>query len=79
MYAKAGCWMSQTDQGYRFTVTSTEIKDLQGIELQYSLYPSEEWDILAESWLAQAHSVFSQLGIHEDDWVDYGKFWCCHV
>ena len=74
MYAKAGCWMSLTDQGYRFTVMSMEIQDLQGIELSYLLYPLEECGILAESWLAQAHSVFSQLGIHEDDWEDYGKF-----
>ena len=66
--------MSLTDQGYRFTVTSSEIQHLQGIELRYVVNPEEEWVILAESWLAQAHSVFSQLGIHEDDWGDYGKF-----
>ena len=53
---------------------STEMQDLQGIELRYGVYPWDEWDILANSWLAQAHSVFSQLGIHEDDWEDYGKF-----
>jgi hypothetical protein len=55
---------------------STEIQQLQGIELRYVLYPFEE---LAESWLAQAHGVFSQLGIREDVWEDYGKYWCCHV
>ena len=73
MYAKAGCWMSQTDPGYRFTVTSTEMQDLQEIELRYVLHSSEERLNLEESWLAQAHSVFSRLGIHEDDWEDYGK------
>ena len=66
--------MSLTDQGYRFTVPSTEIQGLQGIELRYALYSGGESGILSESWLAQAHSVFSQLGIHEDDWEAYGKF-----
>ena len=56
-----------------------EIQELQGIELRYALDHAKEWIILAESWLAQVHSVFGQLGIHEDDWEDYGKFWCCHV
>ncbi|KAK7022829.1 hypothetical protein VNI00_016910, partial [Paramarasmius palmivorus] len=60
------------DSSVQFTVTSTEIQDLQGIELQYALHPAEEQAILLESWLAQAHCVFSQLGIHEDDWGDYG-------
>ncbi|KAK7028996.1 hypothetical protein VNI00_014706, partial [Paramarasmius palmivorus] len=59
------------DGSVRFTVTSTEIQDFQGIELWYGVYPLEERRILAESWLAQAHSVFSQLGIHEDDWENY--------
>jgi hypothetical protein len=71
--------MSLTDRKYRFTVTSSEVQELQGIELRYDLHPGGEWALLAESWLAQAHSVFSQLGIHEDDWGDYGKYWCCHV
>ena len=74
MCAKAGCWVLLTDQGYRFTVMSTEIQYLEGIQLRYRVYPLEEWHILVESWVAQAHSVFSQLGVQEDDWGDYGKF-----
>ncbi|KAK7014109.1 hypothetical protein VNI00_019406 [Paramarasmius palmivorus] len=59
------------DGSVRFTVTSAETQDLQGIGLRYALDPPEEWMTLEGSWLAQAHSVFSQLGIHEDDWEDY--------
>jgi hypothetical protein len=71
---KAGYGMSLTDHKHRFTVTSTELRDLPGIDLWFALYPLEESDILLESWLAQAHSMFSQLGIHEDDWKNYGTF-----
>ncbi|KAK7042988.1 hypothetical protein VNI00_008726 [Paramarasmius palmivorus] len=59
------------DGSVRFTVTSTEMPDLQGIELLYTLDPGEEQFILADTWLAQAHSVFSQLGIHKDGWEHY--------
>uniref|UniRef100_A0A0W0GD04 Uncharacterized protein n=1 Tax=Moniliophthora roreri TaxID=221103 RepID=A0A0W0GD04_MONRR len=57
----------------RFMVTLMEIQDVQEMFLQYALYPDKKafdfWDL----WLTEAHSVFNQLGIHEDEWGDHCK------
>uniref|UniRef100_A0A0W0F6H1 Uncharacterized protein n=1 Tax=Moniliophthora roreri TaxID=221103 RepID=A0A0W0F6H1_MONRR len=64
------------DGSVRFTVLPMDIQDLSEIQLGYVVHSSEEQDVLTSSWLAQAHSIFNQLGIHEDEWEDYCMYNC---
>ncbi|KAI3621210.1 hypothetical protein WG66_014494 [Moniliophthora roreri] len=41
------------------------------LQLQYRLFHGSEQLDIESVWLAQAHSIFSQLGVHEDEWEDY--------
>ncbi|KAI3606077.1 hypothetical protein WG66_004005 [Moniliophthora roreri] len=53
------------DGSTRFMVTPEDVQDVRAMTLHYVLNGTDDF---CDSWLAQAHSVFSQLGIHEDDW-----------
>uniref|UniRef100_A0A0W0FRS8 Uncharacterized protein n=1 Tax=Moniliophthora roreri TaxID=221103 RepID=A0A0W0FRS8_MONRR len=74
-------WESKVDMDnglIRFTVLPLDIQDLQNQQfwLFYDLFG--EWDEFAKSWLSQAHSVFSQLGICKNKWKKYAimlRFW----
>uniref|UniRef100_A0A0W0FIC3 Uncharacterized protein n=1 Tax=Moniliophthora roreri TaxID=221103 RepID=A0A0W0FIC3_MONRR len=74
-------WESRVHMGngtVRFTVLPSDIQDLQNQKLWLCYDLSKEWEKFAESWLSQAHSVFSQLGICENEWEEYtilGSFW----
>ncbi|ESK87474.1 hypothetical protein Moror_11595 [Moniliophthora roreri MCA 2997] len=39
--------------------------------LTYKLFHGTEQLDIESAWLAQAHSIFSQLGVHEDEWKKY--------
>ncbi|ESK90717.1 hypothetical protein Moror_4122 [Moniliophthora roreri MCA 2997] len=72
-------WESKVDMDnglIRFTVLPLDIQDLQNQQfwLFYDLFG--EWDEFAKSWLSQAHSVFSQLGICKNKWKKYAIMLC---
>ncbi|ESK82207.1 hypothetical protein Moror_8753 [Moniliophthora roreri MCA 2997] len=59
------------DGSNRFMVTPMDMQNMQEISLLYYLCPVEEYFNTCNSWLTQAHGVFDQLGLHEDEWEDY--------
>ncbi|KAK7047419.1 hypothetical protein VNI00_006650 [Paramarasmius palmivorus] len=66
------------DDAVRFTVPPTDIPELKTMSVLYGLWPRNGWDSFADSWLAQAHSVFNQRGISERDYGEYANlrgFW----
>ncbi|ESK90993.1 hypothetical protein Moror_16391 [Moniliophthora roreri MCA 2997] len=69
--AMAESRVTMEDGSVRFTVLPMDIQDLSAVELGYVLRPSLGQDDLMPSWLAQAHDIFSQRGIYEDEWKDY--------
>uniref|UniRef100_A0A0W0G9T6 Uncharacterized protein n=1 Tax=Moniliophthora roreri TaxID=221103 RepID=A0A0W0G9T6_MONRR len=74
-------WKSKVDMddgSLRFTVLPSDIQSLQDRQFQLYYDLLGEWNEFAESWLSQAHNVFSQLGICEDEWGEYtilNMFW----
>ncbi|ESK83309.1 hypothetical protein Moror_8818 [Moniliophthora roreri MCA 2997] len=59
------------DGSVRFTVTQTDLQHFEAITLTYTPSSAEETSVFVDSWLTQAHGVFSRLGIHEDEWREY--------
>ncbi|ESK83959.1 hypothetical protein Moror_7522 [Moniliophthora roreri MCA 2997] len=59
------------DGSVRFTISPMDFQDLSVVELQYALHPLEGWGTLAASWLIQAHSIFSQCQIYENEWKNF--------
>ncbi|ESK87769.1 hypothetical protein Moror_15359 [Moniliophthora roreri MCA 2997] len=59
------------DGSVRLTANPMDIRNLRSMRIGYDISPRAEWYTLAESWLGQAHSVFSRLGIRGDEWDDY--------
>ncbi|ESK90994.1 hypothetical protein Moror_16392 [Moniliophthora roreri MCA 2997] len=70
-YAVGGSGVEMEYSLVRFTVMPTDIREMQVGEFQYALYPDDVYGVFTQSWLAQAHSIFGQLGIHKDDWEEY--------
>ena len=62
------------DWGYRFTLTPADIASIESFELCYDLRPGGVWDSFVDSWVLQAHGIFSQLGIEEGEWRKYCEF-----
>ncbi|KAI3604075.1 hypothetical protein WG66_000849 [Moniliophthora roreri] len=56
------------DGSVRFTVMPMDIQCVDEISLQYF---SSSFAELAYPWMTQAHRVFTQLGIDEDEWDEY--------
>ncbi|KAK7018679.1 hypothetical protein VNI00_018334 [Paramarasmius palmivorus] len=56
------------DASVRFMLKPSEIKDLGSFALSYDIWPWQTWDDLVASWLSQAHGIFGQLGIGEQEW-----------
>ncbi|KAI3602598.1 hypothetical protein WG66_009360 [Moniliophthora roreri] len=72
-------WESKVDMNngsIRFTVLPSDIQDLQNQSFGLCYTLLGEWNELTESWLSQAHSVFSQLGICKDEWEEYTILSC---
>uniref|UniRef100_A0A0W0FC42 Protein kinase domain-containing protein n=1 Tax=Moniliophthora roreri TaxID=221103 RepID=A0A0W0FC42_MONRR len=44
------------------------------LQLQYRLFHGSEQLDIESVWFAQAHSIFGQLGVHEDEWDEYCDF-----
>ncbi|KAI3602665.1 hypothetical protein WG66_009350 [Moniliophthora roreri] len=67
-------WKSKVDMNnglIRFTVLPSDVQNLQNqwLGLRYGLLGEQQE--FTESWLSQAHSVFSQFGICKDEWEEY--------
>ncbi|KAK7019770.1 hypothetical protein VNI00_017936 [Paramarasmius palmivorus] len=48
-----------------------DLGSIESFDLYYDLQPGTMWDSFLESRLSQAHAIFRQLGIREDDWEQY--------
>uniref|UniRef100_A0A0W0GDN8 Protein kinase domain-containing protein n=1 Tax=Moniliophthora roreri TaxID=221103 RepID=A0A0W0GDN8_MONRR len=59
------------DGSVRFTVTQTDLQHFEAITLTYTPSSAEETSVFVDSWLTQAHGVFSQLGIHRGECEEY--------
>ncbi|ESK83599.1 hypothetical protein Moror_12060 [Moniliophthora roreri MCA 2997] len=74
-------WESKVDIDdglIRFTILPSDIQALHNHQFWLFYDLVGEWDEFAESWLSQAHSMFSQLGICKDEWEEYTimlRFW----
>ena len=62
------------DWGYRFKLTPADIASVKSFELCYNLQPVGVWNSFVDSWVSQAHGIFSQLGIEECEWRKYCEF-----
>ena len=51
-----------------------DIASVKSFELFYDLWSGGVWDSFVDSWLSQAHGIFSQLGIEEGEWGKYCEF-----
>ncbi|KAI3613145.1 hypothetical protein WG66_001600 [Moniliophthora roreri] len=56
----------------RFVMTPADAQHVKRMTLHYSTSRGNEWDMFMESWLAQAHSLFTRLHIPNDTWHRYG-------
>ncbi|ESK81763.1 hypothetical protein Moror_16733 [Moniliophthora roreri MCA 2997] len=56
------------DGSVRFTVTPMDIQHAKDMNLQYTISHTAD---LGQSWITQAHTVFSQFQIHKDKWEEY--------
>ncbi|ESK87487.1 hypothetical protein Moror_11592 [Moniliophthora roreri MCA 2997] len=63
-----GVVMEDGSVRFRFA-DSTKLED--SLRLKYELFHGSEQLDTESAWLAQAHSIFSQLGIHEDEREEY--------
>ncbi|ESK87535.1 hypothetical protein Moror_2025 [Moniliophthora roreri MCA 2997] len=66
------------DGSVRFMVIPSDLQHLKvlSLELEYRVRARG----IEETWLSQAHRVFNQLGIPEDEWDEYSiphGFWVC--
>ncbi|KAI3604194.1 hypothetical protein WG66_010080 [Moniliophthora roreri] len=64
------------DGSVRFTVTPIDIQHAKDMLLQYSI---SRFTTLTKSWISQAHSVLSQLQIHQDKWQKYHTHHGFHI
>uniref|UniRef100_A0A0W0F361 Uncharacterized protein n=1 Tax=Moniliophthora roreri TaxID=221103 RepID=A0A0W0F361_MONRR len=60
------------DGSVQFTFTPMDIQHAADMKLQYSVPNRSD---LRASWITQAHSMFSQLQIHEDKWDEYYMYY----
>jgi hypothetical protein len=60
----------------RFTLKRSDLRGLQAFALHYRLWPWNLWTDFTESWCSQAHGIFDQLGIEEDERSEYCGLHC---
>ncbi|ESK84923.1 hypothetical protein Moror_9263 [Moniliophthora roreri MCA 2997] len=72
-------WVHMSDKSIRITVMPSDIQHLQDqvLYIYYDLCPAQEWWDFADSWISQAHSVFSQCGSQDslEDYCILNGFW----
>ena len=51
-----------------------DIANVKWFMLRYDLQPGGVRDSFLDSWVSQAHGIFSQLGIEEGEWGEYCEF-----
>uniref|UniRef100_A0A0W0GA56 Uncharacterized protein n=1 Tax=Moniliophthora roreri TaxID=221103 RepID=A0A0W0GA56_MONRR len=72
-------WVEMSDKSIRITLMPSDIQHLQDqvLYIYYDLCPAQEWWDFADSWISQAHSVFSQCGSQDslEDYCILNGFW----